>query len=169
MSNSALASAKKKRAQFSDPPKVAPSSQFAGRPGVPVPGASGAPASPNMQSAGLTLPQVIQLVDKRLVNLEQYVAQQQARSLDSQEASMPESIPSNVEEVLQDYDARFQLLAEEIAGLKNMLLSLQAYTMDVNKTLMEERIRIFSDIGATGDAGKEAENITAELQEATLG
>ena len=167
MSNSALASAKKKRAQFSEPPKVAASSQFAGRPGVPAPG-SNAPANPNMQAPGLTLPQVIQLVDKRLVNLEQYVAQQQSRSLENQEADMPESIPSNLEEILQDYDSRFQLLAEEIAGLKNMLLSLQAYTMDVNKTLMEERIRIFSDIGATGDAGKEAENITAELKEATI-
>jgi hypothetical protein len=29
-----------------------------------------------------------------------------------------------------------------------MLLKLQTYTMEVNKTLMEERIQVFSDLGA---------------------
>jgi hypothetical protein len=167
MSNSALASAKKKRAQFSEPPKILPQGQFAGRPGVAVPGQSQMQSSSqSIQSPGLTLQQVIQLVDKRLVNLEQYVTQQQAKTLDNQEASMNESIPSNYDEIISEYDNRFQLLAEEIAGMKNMLLKLQSYTMEVNKILMEERIRIFSDLGPNGEEKQEIEEEAP--QEVTL-
>jgi hypothetical protein len=39
--------------------------------------------------------------------------------------------------------------------MKNMLLKLQSYTMEVNKTLLEERIRILSDV--------EKEPIVSEL------
>ena len=45
------------------------------------------------------------------------------------------------------FDRRFELLAEEINNLKDLLLKLQSYTMDVNKTLMEERVNVFSDLG----------------------
>ena len=38
------------------------------------------------------------------------------------------------------------MLAEEIINLKNIVLNLQSYTMEVNKTLMEERVRILSDV-----------------------
>jgi hypothetical protein len=33
-----------------------------------------------------------------------------------------------------------------IENLKNIVLNLQSYTMEVNKTLMEERVRVLSDI-----------------------
>ena len=36
-------------------------------------------------------------------------------------------------------------MAVEIENLKNIVLSLQSYTMDVNKMLLEERVRFLSD------------------------
>ena len=165
MSNSALASAKKKRAQFTEQPKISTPNQFAGRPGVAVPGQSQNQSTTGsaIQASGLTLQQVIQIVDKRLLNLEQYVTQQQAKTLDNQEASINEEIPSNFNDILSEFDDRFQLLAQELADVKNMLLKLQSYTMDVNKTLMEERIRIFSDLEPIVEEKQENQEITQEL------
>ena len=42
------------------------------------------------------------------------------------------------------------IIVEEIANLKDIVLKLQSYTMDVNKTLLEERINILSDLGSNG-------------------
>ena len=39
------------------------------------------------------------------------------------------------------------MLAEEIASLKDTLLKLQTYTMDVNKMLLDERVNVLSDLG----------------------
>jgi len=52
----------------------------------------------------------------------------------------------NLAETLSEYDSRFDILAEEVANMKNVLLSLQTYTMDVNKMLLEERIRVLSSV-----------------------
>jgi hypothetical protein len=54
-------------------------------------------------------------------------------------------IDKEIKSAFDEYNARFDIIADEIGSLKDMLLKLQAYTMDVNKTLMEERIRILSD------------------------
>ena len=42
---------------------------------------------------------------------------------------------------------KIKLLADEINNMKDIVLKLQSYTMEVNKTLMEERINVFSDLG----------------------
>jgi hypothetical protein len=39
------------------------------------------------------------------------------------------------------------MLAGEVEGLKDIVLKLQAYTMEVNKTLYEERVQVLSDMG----------------------
>lgn len=98
--------------------------------------------------AGLTLPQVISLVDKRLVTLETFMSETQNKSSETPDQSTPMNssaeMPSS--EVLTEYNHRFELLAEEIANLKHIVLSLQSYTMEVNKMLVEERVRVFSDM-----------------------
>jgi predicted metal-dependent hydrolase len=48
--------------------------------------------------------------------------------------------------LLDELNERCELLAEEVINLKNIVLNLQSYTMEVNKTLMEERVRILSDV-----------------------
>ena len=39
------------------------------------------------------------------------------------------------------------MIATEITNMKDALLSLQTYTMDVNKMLLNERVRVLSDLG----------------------
>jgi hypothetical protein len=90
---------------------------------------------------GLTLPQVIALVDKRLNNLEVFAQNQTNGS-----SSESESLNTNqLKSVFDEYNTRFDIIAEELASLKDTILKLQTYTMEVNKTLMEDRIRILSE------------------------
>ena len=56
------------------------------------------------------------------------------------------SIPQELLGVIQEYNMRFDIIAEEISILKDTVLKLQTYTMDVNKMLLNERIHILSDI-----------------------
>ena len=116
---------------------------------------------------GLTLPQVIALVDSRLVKLETFMKDtkesgtQELRSVrfDDEQFSLNnatndpvvESEGTTVEEVLEDFNNRFVVLANEIAELKDIVLKLQSYTMDVNKSLLEDRVRILSDLGQNED------------------
>jgi len=110
----------------------------------------GMPPTPTSSGAGLTLPQVISLVDKRLVTLETFMAETQNKSVDEftpvQSATVNSSTEMPSSDVLTEYNHRFELLAEEIANLKHIVLSLQSYTMEVNKMLVEERVRVFSDM-----------------------
>ena len=45
--------------------------------------------------------------------------------------------------------------------MKDIVLKLQSYTMDVNKTLLQERINVFSDLGVPANV----ENISFEPDE----
>ena len=45
----------------------------------------------------------------------------------------------HLQEILDEFNARFEIMAEEIANLKNIVMNLQMYTMEVNKQLLEER------------------------------
>jgi hypothetical protein len=113
------------------------------------------PGSQPPMNGGLTLPQVIQLVDHRLIVLEKFMttvnssgllATEDSSSASVVDASQPDSRPMNLRDAIEEFDKRYEMLAEEIVNLKNIVLSLQSYTMEVNKTLMEERVRIFSDL-----------------------
>ena len=127
-----LAAARKRRA----PTSVLPSNP----PPTPTSGQQVQPPNP---AVGLTLPQVIALVDQRLVVVETFMKNaQQGGIVSSSNAS--ENVETN--SVLEEINSRYDLLAEEVINLKNIVLSLQSYTMEVNKTLMEERIRILSDV-----------------------
>lgn len=129
----ALASARKRRAPASEsappPPQAKPN------------------AGP---SAGLTLPQVIALVDKRLITLEQFMAESKSNktvTFAQPENSIVEAIDSNsLKSIVEEFNGRYEILAEEIMSMKNIVLNLQTYTMTVNKTLLDERVRVLSDI-----------------------
>ena len=121
---------------------------------------NGAPAQTNnlQQQApkgGLTLPQVISLVDKRLITLETFMKESKG-SFSQTNVSTPVSSASAVSEdsvnqLADEFDTKFSMLAEEVAELKDIVLKLQSYTMEVNKTLYEERITVLSDMGQTKD------------------
>ena len=130
-----LAAARKRRAPASLQPPAPPtiSQQQQQQQQLPNPG------------VGLTLPQVIALVDKRLTIVETFMNESKSAGLSNNVIS---TNSENVEtfSLLEELNNRCELLAEEVIGLKNIVLSLQSYTMEVNKTLMEERVRILSDV-----------------------
>jgi hypothetical protein len=97
--------------------------------------------------AGLTLPQVISLVDKRLVTLETFMKDTQTngfeRGVDSQQGTVSEGAINGLSD---EINAKFEMLANEVGELKDIVLKLQSFTMEVNKTLYEERIQMLSDM-----------------------
>ena len=137
--SSANAAAKKRRAPVSNDPPVQSRPNAIPQPGQQM-------SSQNMNQ-GLTLPQVIALIDKRLVSLETFVVDAK-QSSSTQYNPKPQQVvntslvhPSSSNQ-LNDFNERFDALADEIANMKNIVLSLQSYTMDVNKMLMEERAKM---------------------------
>lgn len=130
----------------------------------------------NVNSPGLTLPQIIALVDKRLINLETFARETKTtkeRELASPSPSLlppskspstassapaPAQDPNNpfvteveLNTVIDEFNHRFEVLATEINEIKDMLLKLQTYTMDVNKLLLDERIHILSDVSSSSN------------------
>jgi len=110
----------------------------------------------NVNAPGLTLPQVIALVDRRLVNLETFMKETQNTNIQKQNVqyNIQEPVPNNSDNeslkvLIDEYNHRFEILADEISNMKDIVLKLQTYTMEVNKTLMDERIHVFSDLGNT--------------------
>ena len=120
-------------------------------------------------AAGLTLPQVIALVDRRLVTLETFMKDTKAAPQVQQVlAPVPAPAQQLDEEVLDEINNRFELLAGEVAELKDILIKLQSYTMEVNKRLVDERIQILSDVKDTGSTTFEIKtdnNIVLELSD----
>lgn len=145
----ALASARKRRAQPEGPSSPIPN------PASSIYNRSSSASSSQQQSSAqlnpnaLTLPQVISVVDHRLMLVEQYVKEQRER-VDT-DGNTAATLPDNVTEILGEYSDRFDIIADELASLKNMLLSLQSFTMDVNKKLMDERIHMLSGSSSTGE------------------
>ena len=109
---------------------------------------------------GLTLPQVISLVDKRLVTLETFMKETQQtvpQQIGSQQTvpQQTESSASASEDAMNsladEFNSKFEILAQEVADLKDIVLKLQSYTMEVNKTLYEERIQVLSNMDVKDD------------------
>jgi hypothetical protein len=95
---------------------------------------------------GLTLPQVIAVVDKRLMTLEAFMQNQlSTETLREASESVDGDAPYQMKDILDEYASRFDIIADELASMKDTIMKLQTYTMEVNKTLMEDRIRILSD------------------------
>ena len=144
------ASAKNRRAYGGNPP-----------PPVPLQGPVPLPVSVNSssqgQSQGFTLQQVIAVIDNRLLNLEHFVKESKEGGGIKHVHFEPEPndvrtmgqhiVDNSVSEILNEFSARFDMIVDEVANLKDIVLKLQTYTMDVNKTLLEERINILSDLG----------------------
>jgi hypothetical protein len=89
-----------------------------------------------MQPQGLTLPQVISVVDARLIKLEKFMNETQQQHHHQQSPDISPQISNNL---LDEFQSRFDLLAQELMTLKDIVLKLQSYTMDVNKLLLEDR------------------------------
>ena len=109
-------------------------------------------------ASGLTLPQVIALVDRRLVVLETFMKDTKAQPYAP--VSTQALAPAMDDEFVEDINSKFEMLANEIADLKDMLLKLQTFTMEVNKRLVDERIQLLSDV-------KVGDNVVFDLSDDT--
>jgi len=126
-----------------------------------------APAPP----AGLTLQQVISVMDKRLSTLEQLmqtngnmVKTNSAATPPQQQAGFMQDV--NFTNMIDEFNHRFEILAEELDSMKNIVIKLQSFTMEVNKTLIDERVRIFSEVDVTSQ--NNAEDLDATTMNETL-
>lgn len=125
---------------------------------------AGTTDSNNVNSGGLTLPQVIAVIDRRLINLETFMKESKTQPL--QPNVTVASSPDSLNELMEEYNHRFEIFADEIANMKDIVLKLQSYTMDVNKALMDERIHVFSDLGVTSsDAQPKTDNSGEDILE----
>ena len=104
----------------------------------------------------MTIQQVIGVLDKRLLYLETYTKTQMNKE-PNVEKPKESSAPVNMDEItsivqnmigehFSEFNHRYEMLAEEIINMKQIVMKLQSYTMDVNKTLHEERIRLLSEV-----------------------
>ena len=119
-----------------------------GAQGVPTPGQSTPnmptpPSNLNPQSvpAQMSLQQVISTVDKRLTQLETIVKSNNNNANNNSNES------SDLPLIVDEFNNRFELIVTEINSLKDIVMKLQSYTMEVNKMLVDERIHILSDLG----------------------
>jgi len=122
----------------------------------------------SVNTPGLTLPQVISLIDTRLITLEQFMKEQKTTSAPANASVINSDATAQLHE---EYNHRFEILTEEIMAMKDLLLKLQSYTMDVNKALYEERIHVFSDLGGLGnsDDGEAEAEVETEVETAAQG
>lgn len=84
---------------------------------------------------GLTMQQFISALDKRVVSLEETITN-----------TINDSSEPTMTDVLDEFQSRFEMIATEISDIKDAMVKLQTYTMDVNKMLLEERIDILSEV-----------------------
>lgn len=103
----------------------------------------------NVNQTGLTLPQVINIIDNRLIKLEGFM-----NETSKENPPLPVEEESQSAQWIGEFNNRFEILAEEIGNLKDIVLKLQSYTMDVNKTLLDERIAVFSDLNTSKTIGE---------------
>jgi hypothetical protein len=88
----------------------------------------------------MSLQQVIATVDKRLTQLERIATT-------SNPGNTGENNNQELPMVVEEFNSRFEMIVTEINSLKDVVMKLQSYTMEVNKMLVDERIHILSDLG----------------------
>jgi hypothetical protein len=121
------------------------------------------PVQQTATRGGMTLPQVLQLVDSRITNLERIAKE----SMDSPPDPPKLGVDESWRDILKEYDTRFTMLVTEINNLKDIVIKLQSYTMDVNKTLLEERVHLMGNISEVKEEIIMTESATDPIQMVT--
>lgn len=85
-------------------------------------------------NSNLSINDAFVIVNERLVNLEKQVS------------NGGDNVNTENNLYSEEYENRFNLIAQEIGELKETVLKLQTFTMDVNKVLYDERIKILGDV-----------------------
>ena len=85
----------------------------------------------------LTMQQVIILLDQRVKVLENKLNPSDNDNYVN---------TNDLNNIINEFNNRFEIVASEIDEIKNILIKLQSFTMDVNKMLVDERIQVLSDV-----------------------
>ena len=102
------------------------------QPGVPT-SQNRTPTSQNNKSSQLTINQAIVLITNRLTALEN-----QTTNTSVQDDNLPM--------IVEEFNNRFELIVNELNNIKDTVMKLQTYTMEVNNMLVDERIHVLSDL-----------------------
>lgn len=158
MSNSAISSAKRRRAAagnlLNSPLFQSPNS------GEEGPSNAVQPQETAQNNRPVSIQQAIYILNGRILQLERTVAetriqpteriQQPERNAHASnamdETKLHDIVHAILESHLSEFNHRYEMLASEILNLKHIVMKLQSYTLDINKTLIQERIQILSDI-----------------------
>ena len=151
MSNSALSSAKRRRANQA--------ANIMNSPLLQQQNSGETNSQENISSSDvqnnrpISLQQALQLLNTRLVKLERLnmATKEETASIATSSANPELSMEMIIETVtkssiMEEFNHRYEVLASEILNLKHIVMKLQSYTLDINKTLVEERIQILSDV-----------------------
>lgn len=87
------------------------------------------------KQTGLTIQEFISTLDKRVVSLEESINN-----------TIKDTSEPTVTDIIDEFNSRFDMFATELADIKDAMIKLQTYTMDVNKMLLDERIDILSEV-----------------------
>jgi hypothetical protein len=104
--------------------------------------------------SGLTLQQVVQVIDNRLLNLEAFMKDvksapsvipttQQTKEM-TQDASLVDG-DVTLNTIIDEYNHRFELIADEISHMKEIIIKLQTFTMEVNKKILDNYLELVSN------------------------
>jgi len=132
-------------------------------------------ASQAPTQSGFTLPQAIALIDTRLIALEKFMREgttgangtvvQSSNSQNNQNFDNAQYVSvSDFGNIIDEFNNRFTIFADEISEMKDIVLKLQSYTMEVNKTLMDERIQVFSDLNANSEPASTLNDVESAQQ-----
>jgi len=145
----------------------------------PAPGgASIASSTPTLNNStastkqtGMTLQEVISHFNKKIQGLEETVSKISPTTTTNGSSTSGTSTPDSGElnVIFSEFNDRFELFAQEIALMKEQLLKLQTYTMDVNKVLYEERVRVLSNSeGENKLSSNDLETIAEDVDAQTI-
>ena len=104
----------------------------------------------------LTMTEMVTLLNSRVVALERGTNQTATSSNDN-------TTSEELRSLSDEMNIRFELFANEIANLKDTVMKLQTYTMDVNKMLMNERIQILSNVEQSEVSEPEFQDLDASM------
>lgn len=132
-----MTSARKRRAEIPNLAQNAPKLTPAFNAGTAQP-----PRPP--PAGGLTIQQVVAIMDRRISTLEGGMNDLRKTVGVSAEkaatAPAPAAVAPEVSESLDELYNRFDILVGEVAELKDTLMKLQTYTMEVNRVLVEDKL-----------------------------
>ena len=119
----------------------------------------------------MSLQQVISVFDKRLLHIESHMLNNTPLTSNHQSVSTSDvtkdmetlktSIRENLDGQFSEFDHRYQVLATELSNIKQVVLKLQTYTLEINKSLMDERTTILSQLSEIQEKLKNGTSIDA--------